>query len=179
MDYKPGKPLDELRRIWSSTSDDRDATAKFEREEALWEYWKRTANGEQAVEERELETALSIRVRGIGNVVGELARQDRLSPRIYTIVKERLEQTSADDAEWGLVQMQARLSLNQIKNGEQGNRRDLLENLLKKGVSWATLLVIPYLSKAEVEYVEGEVLRRKVFSRAQTEEVRRLCIRRR
>lgn len=179
MDNKDGRSLEELRRIWSSVSERTDAPAKFEREEALWEYWKRSAEGEQEVDEGDLVSALSSGVRGVGNAIGELARQDRLPPKAYPMLEQRLRQLVAEDAEWGLAQLRARASLNQISSGQQSDRKVLLEDLLIKGVSWATILVIPHLSREEVDYVESEVFRRRVFSGAQREEVRRLCARRR
>jgi hypothetical protein len=179
MDHESKRSLKELHRMWSSASERTDAPARFEREEALWEYWKRSAEGEKEVDESDLMSALSSGIRGVGNVVGELARHDRLPRKSYAMVEQHLRDLAADEAKWGLAQLRARSSLNMIISGQQGDRRSLLDDVLAKGVSWATCLVIPDLSLEEVDYVETEVLRRKTFSGAQREEVRRLCARRR
>src|SRR5262245_38133767 len=93
---------EELRRIWTGAEALPADQAKVAREEALWEYWRRVAMGEGAFSEAELLQAFSTGVRGVGNVVGELARQGRIPAESLERARKSLMQLEPDEAAWAL-----------------------------------------------------------------------------
>src|SRR5262249_17706596 len=163
---------EELRRIWTGITALPVDQAKVVREEALWEYWRRVAVGEEAFHDSELAQAFATGIRGIGNVVGELARQGRVPLEILERFRTLLTQLDSNAAAWAIVQLDAREALEALEAGTRVDRGVHIEALLTKGASWAAIAAMPYLSEDECEYLIAMAERRKIFTRAQRNDLR-------
>jgi hypothetical protein len=106
---------DVLRRIWMGSTVLSGDEAKLDRDEALWEYWRRGAFGQVQFVHAELESAFVTGVRGVANVVGELARQGRTPVEQLGRARVLLTELTPDEAAWALTQVTAREALESLK----------------------------------------------------------------
>src|SRR5262249_2699058 len=158
--------------IWTGAKALPAEQARFIREEALWEYWRRVAGGDGEFREAELVAAFSAGIRGVRNAVCELARRDRIPAASRERARQLLQQIEPEEASLAIVQLNAREALEALKGGANSARRDLLEAVLAKGASWAAVQAMPFLTDDEQGYLVGMAERRKTFTRAQRHELR-------
>src|SRR5579884_3678415 len=156
-----------LRSVWTGTRPLDADQSKAVREEALWEYWRRVAAGLVSFSVEELTFAFTTGIAGLGNVVGELARQGKLPAETFLRVRSLLTTSNDRTVAWALVQLNAREAVEALKVDAPHARGVLLDALLAKGTAWAAVLATPHLTIDEVDLLVTAAEHRRTFTNAQ------------
>jgi hypothetical protein len=162
-----------VRAIWAGTAPD---WTLRQREEALWEWGSRAAAGATPFSAAELDAAFATGLAGIGNVVGALARADRLPPAELARVAAALRTRTEPDVEHGLRQVAARAMLSRLTGGAGAPANvelvELAAALVAQGTAWALETALPFLpARARTELVERADAAR-TFTKRQHHELR-------
>lgn len=160
----------ELRVRWRDPNEER-----FVREEALWEYWRRVAEGTLSFSAEELLDALSLDNARTVDVLGLLARRDLLDSASLKAAR-RFQATLKEDV-WLAAQLDARDMIRRLTAGEQPTKNELCDALVAKGTAWAALQAIAFLSQEELASVLRASEERRVFTKGQRHELRELASR--
>ncbi|HOX45372.1 MAG TPA: hypothetical protein PK668_17380 [Myxococcota bacterium] len=163
------KPED-LRQAWMTKGNPN--VQEFDRNEALWEYWRRVADCEIEYSFEDLEAAFASGLPDIQQGVNRLIERMRLPLEDFPRVRMLATQLSPDSAVYVRAFLNAREALEAIKAGACLGRGTLLDDLLEKGVWWAAIESMPYLQQEERDYLIASAEQRKVFSRGWRHELR-------
>lgn len=155
----------ELRGRWRDTDQE-----KFVREEALWEYWRRVAEGALPYSDEELLEALSLDNARIPDVLGLLAKHDLLAGD--SLREARRFQAKLKDDGWLAAQLDAREMLGRLKAGERPDWLEVCEALVAKGTVWAALEAVPLLRPDEAEALVLASEQSRVFTKGQRHDLR-------
>lgn len=142
--------------------------------EALWEYWRRVAEGELEFRLDLFQQALANPRRMLGNVLGELARRDRLPRSAFDSARRAVDTLPAGERSWARAQLRARVLLADLRRDSVRSltaaQRD---DLVQPGLGWAALEAISVLSCHACEGLRDAAASAGCFTRAQQHRLRR------
>ena len=162
-----------LLRIWTGRTDEQ--FSDFDREEALWEYWRRFALEDEPVALVQIREMFESGLRGIGNVVGELARRNKFNRESIEFVLENLEQLPAHEKDWALIQLDAREALIELIENEGSRVLEKSDRLIGKGTYWAVHEALSVIGESDRKHVMAEVVRRNAFTRGQRHDLKQFA----
>ena len=157
-----------LLELWRAAD---ETVGESDRREALWEYWRRVAEGQTPFRSEEYSAALESPLPGRPEVVGALVRADRLPREWFLPTRRALLALPDDSGLWGLAQLNAREALGLLEEGGRG-LGIALDTVSRKGVAWAALEAAALLSHGhglillELATARGEFTRSQLRSLA-------------
>ena len=160
--------LAKLRDRWRDADED-----KFIREEALWEYWRRVADGSVPFSMDDIDELLSLDNARIVDVLGLLARRDLLTDESFQAA-QRFQGALEDDV-WLAAQLGARDMIRRLKAGDEPFRNELCDALVAKGTAWAALEAVSLLHQEQLETLLAVSEKRRVFTKGQRHDLRVLA----
>lgn len=156
---------EQLRACWQNPNED-----PFVREESLWEYWRRVAEGALPFSRSELLKALPLDNTRLVDVLGLLARKNMLVDDLLQAAQGYCSKHS--DSEWLLAQLNARSMLNRLATGEMPADDQTNEALVAKGTSWAAFEAIALLQESALAALLAATDSSRVFTKGQRHNLR-------
>lgn len=167
------RTIEELRKLWDgSLTTVAPEHSALRAEEALWEYWRRVADGEHRLDLNELQRALRMRPAGIGNVVGELCQTGLFPKELVDEARRLLVESSTDDATAGIAHLDAFSALNSIQENVESKRGENLRALQVKGAFWAAVRALDLLPPEDAVRLVQTAEENGLFTRGQRHELR-------
>ena len=155
----------ELRRRWGDPNEE-----SFTREESLWEYWRRVADGAVPFSREEFSKALVSNNARISDVIGLLVRRNMLVSDLLQTASSQCVAVSAGD--WLSGQLSARNMLNRLQAGDTPSMDEVCDALVKRGTSWAALEAVPILDSNTLQAVLNASEQKRIFTKRQRYEIR-------
>lgn len=146
--------------------------ADVQRGEALWEHWRRVAEGEEVFsEELWYEVLVGLPPR-FEDALGVVARNNAAPEAQLNRVWGVLPDVEEPQRSWLRSQIRARNTIEAFRRGDAKPRTSAVDTLLEKGLAWAVLEVEPFLSAEEKDYALRMIESTRCFTRRQRHDVR-------